>query len=119
MTTSEYDNTCAYCGAYGARTHSGVEECGACWDWRKLDGPMHRYWAERIPHLLEQGPDMHDLRRWQKWGFAEEVMNALGVLSRLGEWSKAAIEAEEARREFTRARRKEGRQINSPGHDFD
>lgn len=36
---------CAYCSKEGPwRTHSGVYECGACWDWRKLDSAAARYW---------------------------------------------------------------------------
>jgi hypothetical protein len=94
MSTTETAHSC-YCGAPTNRRHSGVWECQACWDWRKLNGPAARYWVERINSLFEQGPDMYDyLHFFPKAGVtADEANQAFEVLFKILDYSKAQVEA--------------------------
>lgn len=65
---------CAYCGKDGPwRTHSGVFECGACWDWRKLDSAAARYWYI-LSLMVASSIDMYDLTSFfpKKLGFSDE-----------------------------------------------
>lgn len=55
---------CAYCGTVGPwRTHSGVYECGTCWDWRKLDSAPTRYWYI-LSLMVGSSIDTYDLARY-------------------------------------------------------
>lgn len=54
------DEKCAYCGGDGARTHSGILECGRCWDYRKLDRPAALHWA-KVGESFLSNVDMYDL----------------------------------------------------------
>jgi ribosomal protein L37AE/L43A len=94
MSTTETAHSC-YCGAPTNRCHSGVWECQDCWDWRKLDGPAARYWAERIPQLMEQGPDLYDqIHFFPKADVTqEEVTAAFDTLEKIFIYSKAQVEA--------------------------
>lgn len=54
------DEKCAYCGGPDARTHSGILECGRCWDYRKLDRPAALHWAKVGAEFLSN-VDMYDV----------------------------------------------------------
>jgi hypothetical protein len=84
------ENQCGVCGTIytsAVAYHSGVRECGRCWDWRKLYGPASRYWEKAIENLFVNeggsGPDMIDLELWDKWGIKNEVIEALNTLEAL------------------------------------
>jgi hypothetical protein len=53
---------CAYCGAENdtVATHSNVEECSLCWNYRKLDRPAAAHWAKVAREFLSN-VDAHDM----------------------------------------------------------
>jgi hypothetical protein len=84
----ENPNQCGACGRVypqEVRHHSGVRECGLCWDWRKLGRSAADYWNTVINGLfyheeLGSGPDPIDYQQWDRWGIQAEVIEALNVL---------------------------------------
>lgn len=76
------ERTCGYCGRVydnPVRYHSGVRECGSCWNWRKLDGPMASYWTEKIDSLNEN-IDLYDIDTWNRMGISDEMTDAIMTL---------------------------------------
>jgi hypothetical protein len=53
---------CAYCGTENdtVATHSNVEECSLCWNYRKLDRPAALHWAQVAREFLSN-VDTHDM----------------------------------------------------------
>lgn len=91
-------NQCQVCAKvydYEVRHHSGVRECQVCWDWRKLNGPMARYWSEKIEALFEQGPDHWDIETWRRMEMCDEMIDALNVLEAFRVRCEIAINASE------------------------
>jgi hypothetical protein len=86
---NDIETKCAYCGEEqeNPRRHSGVIECGSCWNWRKILGPQAKYWMSGIEGLFHNdfgfGPDPNDYMEWNRWGIDKEVENALIVLKKL------------------------------------
>ena len=86
---AEWDaRKCAYCGAtpsdtVDVSTHSGVEECGACWNWRKLDGPAARHW-NRVAKELVSNIDAHDLMTFfpKRIGLGADEFEAFFTMAR-------------------------------------
>jgi len=73
---------CAYCGKSGPwSTHSGLYECGACWDWRKLDSAAARYWFI-ISKFVISSVDRYDLTSFfpNKIGMTPEEIKAFGSI---------------------------------------
>ena len=103
------DAKCATCGNPADKISSGSPECWDCWNWRKLDGPAARYWIDRLQQaenlLFEQGPDMHDVETWGRWGIANEVAQMLHGLGRLRQLYEAQRDAEMDRRDRSREAR--------------
>lgn len=92
---------CGYCARtfpFIVRHHSGVRECGDCWNWRKLDGPAARYWTKAIANLFSNddgaGPDLIDYQQWERWGIRDELVDALNALETIRERYEIAIEAD-------------------------
>ncbi len=67
---------CSYgCGfeAEEIRHHSGVPECGVCWDWRKLDGPAASHWAKVTREFLSN-IDLYDCSKFfDRCGIADKI----------------------------------------------
>lgn len=80
--------SCASCGRifpYPVRYHSGSRECDSCWTWRKLDGPMARYWVDALESFAEDAEkplniDLYDNRTWNRMGIMQEVYEAVMTL---------------------------------------
>lgn len=80
---------CAYCGrteeelGYRPSVHSGVFECGACWNWRKLDGPASTAWS-KLTHEFFKTVDMYDLTTFfpKSCGLTSDETNELFRLLR-------------------------------------
>jgi len=89
---------CGYCGRRNAsvRTHSGIEECSQCWDYRKLDRPAALHWAKVTSR--EEGflsnVDMYDFMDYfPKCGLSkEEAMTMIGAAQKLERYSRYAKE---------------------------
>lgn len=56
---------CQRCGAINdtVATHSGVNECGGCWQWRKLDLPAAEHWYKVATAFLSN-VDLHDMQTY-------------------------------------------------------
>lgn len=86
--TKENPNQCGYCGKVyptEVRHHSGVRECWLCWEWRKLGHSQASYWNDQIELIFSDGkgssgPDFNDYNVWRKWGWRDEIVDALNVL---------------------------------------
>lgn len=86
---------CAYCGKEGPhRTHSGLYECQACWDWRKLDSAAARYWFI-LSRMVGSSVDAYDQMTFfpkvlgldpEKMKTFAEVINTM--IERTGELAK-------------------------------
>lgn len=93
---------CVYCEKNQGVIHSGVFECGVCWDWRKLNGPAARYWVAAIDRLFydpetgSSAPDLIDIEHWDKWGLKDEITYAILLLREMRERYQEEIEAAKA-----------------------
>lgn len=82
------DRTCGYCGRVfpsEVRYHSGVRECGSCWNWRKMDGPMCRYWLDTLKAFAEDieeplNIDLWDAETVERMGMSAEWAQAIQTL---------------------------------------
>ncbi len=79
---------CGYCGRtfpHPVRYHSGTRECGNCWQWRKMDGPMVRYWLDTLKVFADDAADplnidLHDSHTWERMNIDADVYNAIVTL---------------------------------------
>jgi hypothetical protein len=87
--------TCAYCGARNesVSTHSGILECGKCWDYRKMDRPAALHWAKVGEEFLSN-VDMYDwMYYFDKCGLTrDEAVTMIGAAQKVRDHSKALVE---------------------------
>lgn len=82
------DFRCESCGRtfpHPVRYHSGSRECGSCWGWRKLDGPMARYWIDTLKAFADDAEeplniDLYDSETWTRMGIDVDIYNAIITL---------------------------------------
>ena len=83
---------CGSCGLEGPwRTHSGMYECQACWDWRKLDSNASRYYY-KLSLLFLSSVDTYDVTHF----FPKELDLTPGDISTLHRLMKQIHEKTEA-----------------------
>lgn len=85
--------TCS-CGEPAVKFSSGRPECWKCWNWRKLDGPAARHWAEVSTQFLSN-VDMYDLSNYfgQCGVSLEEAKTMLRAAAKIRDTSKAMLDA--------------------------
>jgi hypothetical protein len=87
--------TCAYCGARNesVSTHSGILECGKCWNYRKMDRPAALHWAKVGEEFLSN-VDMWDVTSYlPACGLTTDEMHTMIRAARkVRDHSKALVE---------------------------
>ena len=85
---------CYSCGLRPtAKITSGTPECGACWNWRKLDGNAAVHWL-KASAMFASNVDFHDLTSFipNSCGVsADEFQSALEVAEKIFTASKAML----------------------------
>jgi len=65
MARERLDMKCQRCGIENetVATHSGIEECSGCWNYRKLDLPAAQHWHKVAGQYLSN-VDLHDMMNY-------------------------------------------------------
>jgi len=86
---------CQRCGVEDdtVRTHSNVEECSKCWDYRKLDRPAALHWAKVGAEFLSN-VDMYDIMYYlPKCGLTKEEMHTmLNAAKKVQDYSQKLVD---------------------------